>query len=87
VAPLSAISQAWVSAEASLPLGWRIVGVLRRERALRLLPAISDVAQPEWCALAEDAAGVLYDAWGEFHYQALNNLAVKLRALRGAPAG
>jgi hypothetical protein len=70
-----------------LPLGWRIVGLLRRERALRLLPAIRDVALPDWCALAEDEALVLYDAWGEFHYQALNNLAVKLRELRGPVSG
>ena len=65
---LGAVSQAWVSAEAALPLNWRIVGVLRRERALRLLPAVRDVSLPEWCALAEDEARVLYDAWGEFHY-------------------
>jgi hypothetical protein len=62
MAPLGALSQAGVSAEAALPLGWRIVGLLRRERALRLLPALSDVARPDWCALAEDEALVLYDA-------------------------
>jgi len=27
MAPLGALSQAWVSAEASLPLGWEIAGV------------------------------------------------------------
>jgi hypothetical protein len=46
---LGALSQAWVSAEASLPLGWQIVGLLRRERALRLLPAVRHEALPEWC--------------------------------------
>ena len=77
MAPLGALSQSWVAAEASLPLGWRIVGLLRRERALRMLP-VSDEARPEWCALAEDVAGDLYDGWGRSHYQALNNLAIKL---------
>lgn len=83
---LGALSQAWVSAEAALPLGWRIVGLLRRDRASRMLP-VTDVARPEWCALAEDEAGILYDAWGDFHYQALNNLAIKLRELRGPVTG
>jgi hypothetical protein len=70
-----------------LPLGWRIVGIVRRERALRLLPTVTDVALSEWCALAEDEAGILYDGWGEFHYQALTNLAIKLRELRGSASG
>jgi hypothetical protein len=29
MAPLGALSQAWVSAEASLPLGWQISGLWR----------------------------------------------------------
>jgi hypothetical protein len=87
MAPLGALSQAWVSAEASLPLGWRIVGLLRRERALRLLPSVRDEKLPEWCALAEDEARVLYDGWGGSHYQALNNLAIKLAKLRGSVSG
>jgi hypothetical protein len=86
MAPLGALSQAWVSAQASLPLGWQIVGVLRRERALRMLP-VTDTARPEWCALAEDPAGMLYDGWGESHYQALNQLAIKLAKLRGSVTG
>ena len=78
-----ALTAAWTAAEAALPLGWRLVGVLRRERALRLLPAVSDEKLPEWCALAEDEALVLHDGWGHYHYQALMNLAVKLREVRG----
>jgi hypothetical protein len=71
-----------------LPLGWQISGLWRRERALRLLPALSDVARPDWCALAEDEATlVMYDGWGEFHYLALNNLAIRLRELRGPVSG
>jgi hypothetical protein len=64
MAPLGALSQARVTAEASLLLGWRISGLLRRERALRLLPSVGDEALPDWCALAEDEAHVLYDGWG-----------------------
>lgn len=83
---LGALSQAWVSAEAALPLGWRIVGLLHRDRAARLLP-VTDVVRPDWCALAEDEAGNLYDAWGQFHYQALNNLAIRLREVCGPTTG
>jgi hypothetical protein len=38
MAPLGALSQAWVNAEASLPLGWQISGLWRFDdvdRALR----------------------------------------------------
>jgi len=80
---LGPLTAAWTAAEAALPLGWRLVGVLRRERALRLLPALRDEALPDWCALAEDEALMLYDGWGQYHYQALMNLAIKLRELRG----
>jgi hypothetical protein len=61
--------------------------VVRRERALRLLPSIRDEALPDCCALAEDKALLLYDGWGESHYQALNNLAIKLAKLRGSVTG
>jgi hypothetical protein len=30
---------------------------------------------------------MLYDGWGESHYQALNRLAIKLRQLRGSVSG
>jgi hypothetical protein len=71
----------------ALTAAWRLVGVVRRERALRLLPALSDEKLPDWCALAEDEALVLYDGWGQYHYQALMNLAYKLRELRGPTTG
>jgi hypothetical protein len=50
---------------------------VRRERALRLLPAVSDEALPHWCALAKDEARLLHDGWGQYHYRALMNLAIK----------
>lgn len=78
MASLGAISQAWVSAEAALPFGWRLVGVLRRERALRLLPALSDVARPDWCALAEDEALV---------HSTTPGARISLRPLTTLPAG
>lgn len=84
MAPLGALSQAWVSADSALPLGRRLVGPVRRERALRLRPALSHVARPDWSALAEDETLVLYDACGASHYQALNKLAIKLAELRGS---
>jgi hypothetical protein len=31
MAPLGALSQAWVSADSSLPLGWRLSGLYRFE--------------------------------------------------------
>ena len=83
MAPLGALSQAWVSAEAALPLGWRIVGLLAREHAARLFPA-TDVSRPEWCAIAQDEAGILYDGCGQSHHQALLNLANDC-ARRGVP--
>lgn len=73
---LGALSQAWTSAEASLPLGWEISGLMR------------DQSIPGWIAAArpvESGEGVI--ATGQFHYQALNNLAIKLRELRGATTG
>lgn len=79
MASLGAISQAWVSAEAALPFGWRLVGVLRRGvDALRLLPALSDVARPDWCALAEDEALV---------HSTTPGARISLRPLTTLPAG
>ena len=84
---LGALTAAWAAAEAALPLGWRLVGVVRRERALRLLVALTDQSLPDWCALAEDEALVLHDGWGEHPFQALMTLAIKLREIRGSATG
>ena len=84
---LGALTAAWTAAEAALPVGWRMVGVVRRERALRLLVTLTDQPLPDWCALAEDEALVLHDGWGEYPFQALMNLAYKLREIRGPTTG
>lgn len=47
MAPLSALSQSWVSAEASLPLGWHIGGLWRFDGlwvSLAEGPALEDCA-------------------------------------------
>jgi hypothetical protein len=52
MAPLGALSQAWVSAEASLPLGWEIAGVWRFGE--------------EWIALSEGPDRDYLDASGRY---------------------
>jgi hypothetical protein len=68
---------AWVSAEAALPLGWRIMALTRDERIER------------WTAIAigpplptDVATGK-----GDHPAQALNRLADALRELRGSVTG
>ena len=46
MAPLGALSQAWVSAEASLPQGWRIMSLTRDEDAERWTPYARGPLQP-----------------------------------------
>jgi hypothetical protein len=70
VAPLGAPSQAWVSASASLPLGWQISGLWRLGE--------------RWVCLAEGPEVDDYASGaGEFEYQALQRLADRLRERRG----
>lgn len=74
---LGALSQAWTSAEAALPLGWRI----------EMLVLIDD---DRWEAVAADARGRQFAnsaGHGQRPYQALNDLAVQLRRLRGPTTG
>ena len=73
MAPLGALSQAWVSAEASLPRGWEIAGVWR----------FGD----EWIALSEGPDRDYLDASGRYPHQALHKLADALRERRGSPTG
>ena len=73
MAPLGALSQAWVSAEASLPQGWEIAGLWR----------FGD----EWIALSEGPDRDYLDASGRYPDQALRRLADALRERRGSATG
>lgn len=74
MAPLGALSQAWVSAQASLPLGWQISGLWR-------FGAV-------WVSLAEGPAFEDYlSGSGRHDYQALQRLADRLRERRGPTTG
>jgi hypothetical protein len=74
VAPLGALSQAWVSAEASLPLGWQIRGLWR----------FDDV----WIALSEGPEFDDYlSGSGQYADQALRRLSDRLRERRGPATG
>ena len=72
--PLGALSQAWVSAKASLPLGWQIRGLWR----------FDDL----WIALSEGPAFEDYlSGSGQYADQALRRLADRLRERRGPASG
>jgi hypothetical protein len=74
MAPLGALSQAWVSAEASLPHGWEIRGLWRFDNL--------------WIALSEGPAFDDYlSGSGQYAEQALRRLADRLRECRGSVVG
>jgi len=74
MAPLGALSQAWVSAEASLPLGWQIRGLWR----------FDDL----WVALSEGQTFDDYlSGCGQYADQALRRLIDRLRERRGVASG
>jgi hypothetical protein len=74
MSPLGALSQAWVSAEASLPLGWRISGLWR----------FGDL----WVALSEGPGFDDYRSGSGRHAdQALRRLSDRLRERRGQTTG
>jgi hypothetical protein len=70
MAPLGALSQAWVSAEASLPLGWQISGLWR----------FDDL----WVALSEGPAfdEDYLSGSGQYADQALRRMSERLRERR-----
>jgi hypothetical protein len=73
VAALGALSQAWTSAEASLPLGWRLSGLYRFEDL--------------WVGLAEGPAFEDYESGtGQYGEQALRRQADRLRVRVGMSA-
>ena len=74
MAPLGALSQAWVSAEASLPLGWQVSGLWRFDEL--------------WIALGEGPAFDDYASGTGLHAeQALRGLSDRLREQRGPTTG
>ena len=74
MAPLGALSQAWVSAEASLPLNWRISGLYRFDEL--------------WVGLAEGPEFDDYaSGTGQYAEQALGRLSDRLRERRGKASG
>ncbi|HSM18549.1 MAG TPA: hypothetical protein VK845_16295 [Gemmatimonadales bacterium] len=74
MAPLGALSQAWVSAEASKPLGWHTNGLYR----------FGEV----WIALAEGPEFDDYASGsGQEAEQALRRLSDRLRERRGLASG
>jgi hypothetical protein len=71
---LGALSQAWVSAEAALPLGWQLSGLMR--------------FGGEWIAFSEGpAADDHLEASGRYAEQALRRLSDRLRERRGPTTG
>ncbi len=75
---LGVLSQAWVTAEASLPLAWEPIGV-RRDQG----------APGEWMAVASgpNQPGDMVTGKGDQPHTALNRLADALRVLRGSASG
>jgi hypothetical protein len=74
MAPLGALSQSWVSAEAALPLGWQIRGLWRFDEL--------------WIALAEGPDNDDYlSGSGRYADQAIRRLADRLRHRRGRTTG
>jgi hypothetical protein len=74
MAPLGALSHAWTSAEAALPLGWRVSGLYRSE--------------DPWIELAEGPAFEDYASGsGQYAEQALRRLSDRLRERRGKASG
>jgi hypothetical protein len=74
MAPLGALSQSWVTAEASVPVGWRITGLWR----------FGDV----WVSLSEGPGFADYlSGSGQYDYQVLQRLIDRLRERRGSTTG
>lgn len=74
MAPLGPLTQAWTSAEASLPLGWRMSGLYR----------FDDL----WVGLAEGPEFDDYASGsGQDAEQALRRLGDRLRERRGRTSG
>jgi hypothetical protein len=83
MAPLAGITKAWIEAEAALPREWEL-------RGLVLGPRVADPAidGPHWVAWARAKEGSRGEGLppaegsGDSPYQALNDLARRLREMR-----
>ena len=76
------LTQAWTKAEASLPLEWRLMGVVLDPREID--PRIRSAS---WVAWARGPDGERAEGQGDFPAQALLDLATKLEPLRGNTNG
>jgi hypothetical protein len=83
------LARAWLTAEAAMPRGWRLVALVRAEiarLAAGLHPALeedlktidADLASEGWVALAAAAASDWIVGTGSYPAEALRNLASKL---------
>ena len=92
-AAMSNLTEAWTTASAALPNGWRIVGVLHADLYVELarLPAYLALATtyPEqWIAMAEGPDGDPGEVGqGETPVQALLHLARIVEPIRGVVSG
>lgn len=88
------LARAWLTAEAAMPPGWRLVALVHAEiarMAAGLHPALeedlktidADVASEGWVALAAAAASDWIVGTGSYPADALRNLAAKLQGRPG----
>ena len=80
--PLGALSLAWISAEAALPLGWKVDSIRRA-----FTGPDPEHRSDRWLAFAAGPNGEATHSEGGDPVQALNNLAKKLQARRGTMSG
>lgn len=78
----SGLNRAWVSAEAALPLGWRIEGVTCASTGLQ-----SEQRSDRWRASATGPKGERITGEGDGPILALHALARELGPLRGSVGG
>lgn len=76
------LTHAWTKASASLPLEWRLMGVVLGPRE-----ADPVIRSESWVAWARGPKGERAEGQGEFPEQALYDLAERLRQLRGDANG
>jgi hypothetical protein len=83
MAPQAGMSKAWAAAEASLPRGWELRGLVLGPRVAD--PAIDGAHWVAWARAKEDSQDAALppaEGSGDTPDQALNDLARRLRQLR-----